>query len=72
MVSARWLRDNGRFRLDVQLPANTTAQVRVPTGGRKAQVTRDGAVFQGVRGDRATYGVASGRQEFVAYDGESR
>ncbi|MFC8142517.1 alpha-L-rhamnosidase C-terminal domain-containing protein [Streptomyces paradoxus] len=41
VVSARWLREKGRFRLDVELPPNTTAQVRVPTGGRKAQVTGD-------------------------------
>jgi hypothetical protein len=31
--------------------------------------TGDGAVFQGIRGDRATYGVAPGRHGFVAYDG---
>ncbi|MFE8958604.1 family 78 glycoside hydrolase catalytic domain [Streptomyces iakyrus] len=72
VVSVRWLREKGRFRLDVELPPNTTAQGRVPTGGRKAQVSGDGAVFQGVRGDRATYGVASGRHGFVAHDGESR
>jgi alpha-L-rhamnosidase len=71
-VSARWLREKGRFRLDVELPPNTTAHVRVPTGGRKAQVSGDGAVFQGVRGDRAAYGVASGRRGFVAYDGDSQ
>ncbi|GAA4547978.1 alpha-L-rhamnosidase C-terminal domain-containing protein [Streptomyces collinus] len=53
VVSARWVREKGRFRLDVGLPPNTTAQVRVPTAGR-TQVTGDGAVFQGIRGDRAT------------------
>ncbi|CAL9340721.1 Alpha-L-rhamnosidase [Streptomyces sp. enrichment culture] len=72
VVSARWLRENGRFRLDIELPPNTTAQVRVPAAGRKAQVTGDGAVFQGIQGDRATYGVASGRHGFIAYDGEGR
>ncbi|MFI9753328.1 alpha-L-rhamnosidase C-terminal domain-containing protein [Streptomyces collinus] len=72
LVSARWVREKGRFRLDVGLPPNTTAQVRVPTAGRKAQVTGDGAVFQGIRGARATYGVASGRHGFVGYDGEGR
>ncbi|WP_329224398.1 family 78 glycoside hydrolase catalytic domain [Streptomyces canus] len=68
VVSARWIRENGRFRLDVELPPNTTAEVRIPTGGRTAQVTGDGAVFRGVRGDRATYSVASGRHTFIARD----
>ncbi|WP_328636073.1 alpha-L-rhamnosidase C-terminal domain-containing protein [Streptomyces canus] len=68
MVSARWIRENGRFRLDVELPPNTTAEVRIPTGGRTAQVTGDGAVFRGVRGDRATCSVASGRHTSIARD----
>ncbi|MDX3496587.1 family 78 glycoside hydrolase catalytic domain [Streptomyces turgidiscabies] len=34
VVSARWTRRNGTFRLDVELPANTTAQVLLPTDGR--------------------------------------
>ncbi|MDX3452299.1 family 78 glycoside hydrolase catalytic domain [Streptomyces sp. ME02-8801-2C] len=33
-VSARWARRDGMFRLDVELPANTTAQVLLPSGGR--------------------------------------
>ncbi|MGI5423483.1 family 78 glycoside hydrolase catalytic domain [Streptomyces sp. CA-179760] len=70
VVSARWVRGNGRFRLDVELPPNTTAQIRVPTGGRRARVTGDGAVFQGIRGERALYGAASGRHGFVARDSE--
>ncbi|MEU6228002.1 alpha-L-rhamnosidase C-terminal domain-containing protein [Streptomyces sp. NPDC047042] len=33
-VSARWARRDGLFRLDVELPANTTAQVLLHSGGR--------------------------------------
>ncbi|MDX2546461.1 alpha-L-rhamnosidase C-terminal domain-containing protein [Streptomyces sp. WI04-05B] len=33
-MSARWTRGDGTFRLDVDLPANTTAQVHLPTDGR--------------------------------------
>ncbi|MFJ4240368.1 alpha-L-rhamnosidase C-terminal domain-containing protein [Streptomyces iakyrus] len=32
VVSVRWLREKGRFRLDVELPPNTTPQVRYPQG----------------------------------------
>ncbi|MEV0221355.1 family 78 glycoside hydrolase catalytic domain [Streptomyces sp. NPDC050704] len=66
VVSARWTRKNGRFRLDVELPPNTTAEVRVPTGGRTPQVAGDGAVFKGLRGDRAAYHVGSGRHTFTS------
>ncbi|MGW7727007.1 alpha-L-rhamnosidase C-terminal domain-containing protein [Streptomyces canus] len=68
VVSARWIRENGRFRLDVELPLNATAEVRIPTGGRTAQVTGDGAVFRGVRGNRATCSGASGRHASIARD----
>ncbi|MEU9954824.1 family 78 glycoside hydrolase catalytic domain [Streptomyces sp. NPDC050982] len=68
VVSAQWTRKNGRFRLDVELPPNTTAEVRVPTGGGTVQTGGDGAAFRGVQGDRATYLVASGRHTFTARD----
>ncbi|MCT9137599.1 glycoside hydrolase family 78 protein [Streptomyces violarus] len=68
VVSARWTRENGRFRLDIELPPNTTAEVRVPADGRTAQVAGDGAEFEGVQGDRATYTVASGRHTFTSRD----
>ncbi|MGW0584073.1 alpha-L-rhamnosidase C-terminal domain-containing protein, partial [Streptomyces sp. NPDC002920] len=42
VVSARWVRKNGRFRLDVVLPPNTTAEVRMPTGDRAAYVVGSG------------------------------
>ncbi|WP_405825845.1 hypothetical protein OG241_49755 [Streptomyces sp. NBC_01390] len=34
VVSARWTRRNGTFRLDVELPANTSAQVLLPADDR--------------------------------------
>ncbi|WP_327434487.1 family 78 glycoside hydrolase catalytic domain [Streptomyces sp. NBC_01236] len=65
LVSTRWTREDGKFRLDVEIPPNTTAEVRVPSGGHAVQVAGDGAEFQGVQGDRATYVVASGRHTFT-------
>jgi alpha-L-rhamnosidase len=32
-VTSHWTRRSGRFRLDVEVPPNTTAEVRVPAGG---------------------------------------
>ncbi len=68
VVSAQWTRRDGRFRLDVELPPNTTAEVRVPTGSGTAHAAGDGAVFRGLQGDRAVYLVASGRHTFTARD----
>ncbi|WP_328869277.1 glycoside hydrolase family 78 protein [Streptomyces sp. NBC_00287] len=70
LVSAEWTRKDGTFRLDIEVPPNTTAEVRVPTGGRTAQVSGDSAEFRGVRGDRATYAVASGRYTFTAREAQ--
>ncbi|WP_033328770.1 family 78 glycoside hydrolase catalytic domain [Streptomyces yerevanensis] len=42
VVSAQWIRENGRFRLDVELPPNTTAEVRLPTGDRATHAVGSG------------------------------
>ncbi|MFF3371978.1 family 78 glycoside hydrolase catalytic domain [Streptomyces sp. NPDC002680] len=42
VVSVRWVRRNGRFRLDVTLPPNTTAEVRMPTGDRATYAVGSG------------------------------
>ncbi|MGW0842319.1 alpha-L-rhamnosidase C-terminal domain-containing protein [Streptomyces sp. NPDC002787] len=42
VVSVRWTRANGRFRLDVEVPPNTTVEIRMPTGDRAPQVVGSG------------------------------
>ncbi|WEH13423.1 alpha-L-rhamnosidase [Streptomyces sp. VNUA24] len=42
VVSVRWTRRNGRFRLHAELPPNTTAEIRMPTGDRAIHVVGSG------------------------------
>ncbi|WP_216588223.1 family 78 glycoside hydrolase catalytic domain [Streptomyces brasiliscabiei] len=42
VVSARWTRRDGRFRLDVELPPNTTAEIRLPSGDGARRVVGSG------------------------------
>jgi alpha-L-rhamnosidase len=67
-VTSEWTRRHGVFRLEVGVPPNTTAEVRVPTGGRKPYRSPKGATFIGIDGDRAVYSVGSGSYEFAARD----
>ena len=68
VAATRWTRQQGVFRLRVEIPPNTTAEVRVPTGGRALQSASEGARFERLEGGRAVYGVASGVHEFTARD----
>ncbi|WP_329342943.1 glycoside hydrolase family 78 protein [Streptomyces sp. NBC_00663] len=65
-VSSEWTRTDGVFRLRVEVPPNTTAEIRVPTRGGKPEPTPDGARFERVDGDRAVYRVGSGTYVFIA------
>ena len=67
-VASEWTRRDGTFRLRVDVPPNTTAEVRIPTGGCEAHVTPDGATFQRIEGDRAVYSVQPGSYVFTARD----
>ncbi|MEU9191161.1 family 78 glycoside hydrolase catalytic domain [Streptomyces sp. NPDC048484] len=67
-VSTEWTRKSGVFRLRVDVPPNTTAEVWVPTGGGKPQTVPDGAKFERMEGDRAVYSVRSGAYAFTARD----
>jgi alpha-L-rhamnosidase len=68
-VASEWTRRHGTFRLEVEVPPNTTAEVRVPTGGEKADAPK-GATFLGIDGDRAVYSVSSGSHRFTARDAQ--
>lgn len=67
-VSSAWRRTGGVLHLDVTVPVNATAEVRVPLpdGGRAAVTADHGAKEVGVRDGRAVFEVGSGRWSFVA------
>lgn len=67
-VAVHWVRRNGTFRMELAVPPNTTAEVRVPTGGDAAHATADGAVLDHIEGDRAVYSVRAGSYVFTARD----
>ena len=67
-VESQWTRRSGTFRLEVDVPPNTTAEIRLPTGGSRAYWTPRGATFLRIEGDRAVYRVPSGSFEFAARD----
>jgi alpha-L-rhamnosidase len=54
--------------MKLEVPPNTTAEVRVPTGGGAAHVTADGATLDHVDGDRAVCSVQAGSYLFTARD----
>ncbi|MFD3843772.1 family 78 glycoside hydrolase catalytic domain [Streptomyces sp. NPDC058642] len=64
-ATSRWTLKDGTFRLAVQIPPNTTAEIRIPTGSRAAQGAPRGAALQGTEGDRTVYQVPSGTYTFT-------
>jgi alpha-L-rhamnosidase len=70
-VAVDWVRNAGSFRMTLEVPPNTTAEVRVPTGGDAAHVTADGATLDRIDGDRAVYKVQAGSYVFTARDVQS-
>ncbi|MEV0173158.1 family 78 glycoside hydrolase catalytic domain [Streptomyces sp. NPDC050803] len=65
-VTSEWTLRNGTFRLKVQVPPNTTAEVRVPSGDGTPLTAGEGAEFRRSEGGRAVYRVASGTYVFTA------
>ncbi len=72
LIAVEWRKENGRFHLQVQVPANTTALVFVPTKD-PSKVTESGQLasqsegvrFLGTQDGFAVYEVGSGRYYFV-------
>jgi alpha-L-rhamnosidase len=54
--------------MELAVPPNTTAEVRIPTGGDPAHVTADAATLDHIEGDRAVYRVLAGSYVFTARD----
>ncbi|WP_435226097.1 family 78 glycoside hydrolase catalytic domain [Streptomyces sp. Tue6028] len=67
-VETEWSLVKGTFRLKVEVPPNTRAEVRIPRGGHTAPDAPAGADFRHIEGDRATYEVPSGTYVFVSRD----
>ncbi|WP_049575831.1 alpha-L-rhamnosidase [Streptomyces sp. SBT349] len=70
-VTSEWTRRRGTFRLEVRVPPNSTAEVRVPAHGGRPRTSSPGAAFQRVEGDRAIYRVTSGTHVFTAGEAAS-
>ncbi|MFH8249025.1 family 78 glycoside hydrolase catalytic domain [Microbacterium sp. B2969] len=66
LAASSWEKDDQRLTLTVDVPANTTAEVWVPTGGDQAVLTPNRATFERVDGEFAVYTVGAGRFTFVA------
>jgi hypothetical protein len=70
-VVSEWRIENGRFQLDVEIPANSTALVQVPAANSDAvtEGAKPAAAAEGVRlskydAGRAEFEIASGRYRF--------
>ncbi|WP_278236086.1 family 78 glycoside hydrolase catalytic domain [Isoptericola sp. AK164] len=66
VASSRWDKTDEHFTLTIEVPANTTAEVWVPTGGDQAVLTPSRATFERVEGEFAVYSVGAGEFTFVA------
>ncbi|MFC7807318.1 alpha-L-rhamnosidase C-terminal domain-containing protein [Streptomyces olivaceus] len=58
-----WRRSGDRFRLTVDVPAGSSAEVRVPASGKPARAPK-GARLLRLSGQEAVYEVGSGRWTF--------
>lgn len=72
-IISDWRLENGKFRLNITVPANTTATVYLPAENVKT-VTIDGKAvvksrlvrFLGIKNGKAAFTVSSGRYQFVS------
>jgi alpha-L-rhamnosidase len=64
-ITSRWRTSGDTFTLDVTVPVNTTAEVRVPDRGA-GRVAQHGARFMGMRDGDAVFSVGSGSWHFSA------
>ncbi|MEW2352390.1 family 78 glycoside hydrolase catalytic domain [Spirillospora sp. NPDC029432] len=65
-----WSRSGHRFELRITIPANTTAEVRLPTGGYENVRAPARAAFLRTEGEYAVYSVPSGAFTFTATKGQ--
>jgi alpha-L-rhamnosidase len=70
-IMSQWRREGKQFSLYVEVPANTTAMVEIPASDESGVIefnrpasSAPGVKFEKMDGDRAVYGVESGRYAF--------
>ena len=68
-IVSEWRIEKGRFALNLTIPANTRAVVRLPMGPGE-QVTEGGRLVEEVRGVRRLGAALHGRQEFLVAGGD--
>ncbi|SCF06023.1 alpha-L-rhamnosidase [Micromonospora coriariae] len=66
VARSEWSTSDRGFKLTVDVPTNTSAEVRVPAGGRPLAAPPHRAMFLRVDGDYAVYSVPSGSFTFLA------
>jgi alpha-L-rhamnosidase len=66
LARSEWTRNGGRFTLRVEVPANTTAEIRVPVTSGQARADSARARFVRTDGGHAVYQVPSGRYTFTS------
>jgi alpha-L-rhamnosidase len=66
LVRSAWTKGDQRFRLTVEVPTNTTAEIWVPAQGQRPVVTPHRATFLRIDGNYAVYRVPPGSFTFVA------
>ncbi|WP_062352845.1 alpha-L-rhamnosidase [Herbidospora yilanensis] len=64
LTKSSWTKEDGRFKLKVTIPANTTAEIRVPKTDEQTVIAPSRATFVKNEGGYAVYTVPSG-EDFV-------
>ncbi|MEU8380467.1 family 78 glycoside hydrolase catalytic domain [Streptosporangium sp. NPDC048865] len=64
LAKSSWTRSDGRFKLKITVPPNTTAEVRVPATGQQTVIAPHRATFERAEGGHSVYSVPSG-DDFV-------
>ena len=72
LISSAWTQDEGRFTLQVSIPANTRATISLPASNPeailesgKAAREAEGVNFVGIEGSRIIFEVGSGDYQFI-------
>ncbi len=63
-IEVKWQRSKNRFQLEVEIPANTTAEIVVPAASAAAVQAPRGATFLRWENGRASYTTGSGEYSF--------
>ncbi len=72
VIESGWKREKGRLTLKVRIPAGTSAEIWVPTGGVKALSASAGARFKKIDGAFAVYQTGAGSFDFEAKDAKPK